>query len=105
MALKNNVQALKIAGYVSSGYDTIGGPNVTSNLLPNHFGPRINAVLESSTEGRKSSTRDVITLVEVIYEKLVQARFFRFRREEAVRKEELNKDYCQYHDEIREHVI
>ena len=99
--MKNQVQALKNAHYVSSGYDKAGSPNVTSNPLPNHSGPKINDVLESPMEGRKSSTRDVITLVEVIYEKLVQARFFRFRREEAVRKEELNKDYCQYHAEIQ----
>ena len=44
LALKNNVQALKNVGYVSFGYDKADGPNVTSNLLPNHYGPRINAV-------------------------------------------------------------
>ena len=72
MALKNNVQALKNAGYVSFGYDKAGGPNVTSNLLPNHFRPKINVVLENLTEGRKNSIRDVITPMRVIYEKLVQ---------------------------------
>ena len=53
MALKNQVQALKNAGYVSFGYDKVGGPNVTRNPLPNHSGPKINDVLESLMEGRK----------------------------------------------------
>ena len=50
LALKNNVQTLKNAGYVSFGYDNAGGPNVTSNPLPNQFGLRINAILESPTK-------------------------------------------------------
>ena len=36
LALKNQVQALKNAGYISFGFDKAGGPNVISNLLPNH---------------------------------------------------------------------
>ena len=61
--------------------------------------------MESLTEGRKSSIRDVITPMRVIYEELVQARFFQSRREEAVKEERLNKGYCQYHAKIQEHVI
>ena len=74
LVLKNQVQALKNVGYVNFGYDKIGGPNVICNPLPNHFRPKINAVLESSTEGRKTCIKDVITPIEVIYEELVQAR-------------------------------
>ena len=66
LALKNSVQALKNASYVSFGYDKVGGPNATSNPLPNHSEPKINAILESPTEGRKSSIRDVITPMRVI---------------------------------------
>ena len=36
LALKNQVQALKNVGYVNFGFDKAGGPNVISNLLPNH---------------------------------------------------------------------
>ena len=75
LALKNNVQALKNAGYVSFGFDKVDGPNVTSNHLPNHFGPRINAILESPMEERKSSIRDVMTPMKIVYEELVQAKF------------------------------
>ena len=73
-ALKNQVQALKNVGYVNFGYDKIGGPNVICNPLPNHFRPKINAVLESSTEGRKTCIQDVITSMGVIHEKLIQAK-------------------------------
>ena len=55
LALKNNVQALKNAGYVSFGFDKTDGPNVTSNPLPNHSKPRINAILKSPMEGRAAS--------------------------------------------------
>ena len=61
LALKNQVQALKNAGYVNFGYDKAGGPNVIKNLLPNHSRPKINRVLESSKEGRKTCIKDVIT--------------------------------------------
>ena len=105
MALKNNVQAFKNAGYVSFGYDKVGGPNVTSNHFPNHFGPRINAVLRSPTEGRKNSIKDVMTPMEMVYKELVQARFLQSRRGKAVREEKLNKGYCQYHAKVQGHVI
>ena len=74
MALKNNVQALKNVGYVSFDFDKVGGPNVISNPLSNHSGPRINAILENPTEGRKTCIGDVITPMEVIHKELIQAR-------------------------------
>ena len=85
--LKNQVQALKNASYVNFGYDKAGGPNVVSNLLPNHFRPKINAILESSTKGRKTCIKDVITSMGVIHEKLVQVRVLQSKRKEVVKKE------------------
>ena len=35
--------------YVSFDYNTTSGPNVTSNPLPNHPGPKINAMMEDLT--------------------------------------------------------
>ena len=105
MALKDNVQALKNAGYVSFSFDKAGGPNVTSNPLPNHSRPWINAILENLMEERKGSIRDVITPMEVIYDELVQARFLQFRKGETVREENLDKGYCQYHAKAQGHVI
>ena len=75
LALKNQVQTLKNVRYVNFGYDKAKGPNVISNPLPNHFGPKINGVLESLKEGRKTCIRNVITPMKVIHKELVQARF------------------------------
>ena len=87
-ALKNQVQALKNAGYVNFGFDKAGGPNVVSNPLPNHSGPKISSILESSTKRRKTCIRDVITHMKVIHEKLVQVKFFWTRRREATKKKD-----------------
>ena len=75
LALKNQVQALKNAGYVNFNYDKASGPNVISNPLPNHSGPKISGVLESSKKGRKTCIRNVITPMKVIHKELVQAKF------------------------------
>ena len=93
--MKNQVQALKNAGYVSFGYDKVGGPNVISNPLPNHSGPKINAILESFMEGRKTCIKDVITPMKVIYERLVQVGFLQSRRGETIEGESLSQGYCQ----------
>ena len=77
---------MRNAGYVNFGYNKDGGPNIISNLLPNHSKPKINGVLESSTKGRKNCIQDVITLMGVIHEKLVQARFLQPKRGEVVEK-------------------
>ena len=53
LALKNQVRALKNARYVNFGYDKTSGPNVISNSLPLHFGPKINKVLESSEKEKR----------------------------------------------------
>ena len=105
LALKNQVQALKNAGYVSFGFDKTDGPNVISNPLPNHSEPKINAILESLTEGRKTHIMDVATPMGVIHEKLVQAEFLQPRRGEAIQEEKLSKGYCQYHFKVQGHVI
>ena len=101
MTLKNQVQALKNASYVSFGFDKASGPNVISNPFPNHLRPKINPILESFLGGKKTCIKDVITSMRVIHEKLVQVRFLQPKRGEAVRKEELNRDYCLYHAEIQ----
>ena len=105
MAIKNNVQALNNVGYDSFDYDKAGDPNVTSNPLPNHSRPRINVVLESPTKKRKSSIRDVMTPMGIVYKELIQAKFLQSRKKEAIEEESLNKGYCQYHTEVQRHVI
>ena len=105
LALKNQVQALKNVGYVNFGFDKVGGPNVISNHLPNHSRPKINAVLESFSERRKTCVKNVITPMKVIHEELVQAGFLQSKRGEAIEEERLNKGYYQYHAKAQGHVI
>ena len=62
-------------GYVNFDFGKTGGPNVTSNLLPNHLGPKINALMKDLTKGVKTQVDDVKTSMEFIYEELVQAKF------------------------------
>ena len=94
LALKNQVQALKNAGYVNFGYNKDGDPNIISNPLPNHSGPKINAILKSLTEERKTHIRDVATPMRVIHEKLVQTGFLQPRRGEVIKGKKLIKWYC-----------
>ena len=105
LAFKNQVQGLKNAGYVNFGFDKAGGPNVISNPLPNHSRLKINAVLESSTERRKTCVKNVITPMKVIHEELVQAGFLQSKRGEAIEEKRLNKGYYQYHAKAQGHVI
>ena len=86
LALKNQVQALKNAGYVNFGYNKDGGPNIISNPLPNDSRPKINGILESFMDERKTYVQNVITHMKVIFEKLVQARFLQPRKGKTVKK-------------------
>ena len=71
LALKNQVQALKNAGYINFDYNKNGVPNIISNLLPNHSGPKINGILENSMDERKTCIQDVIMPIKVIFQKLI----------------------------------
>ena len=87
LALKNQVQALKDVGYVNFGYNKNGGSNIISNPLPNYLGPKINGILESFMDERKTYVQNVIMPMRVIFEKLVHARFFQPSKGEAIKGE------------------
>ena len=71
---------MKNAGYVNFGYNKDGGPNIISNPLPNHSGPKINGILESFREERKTCVWDIIMPIWVIFDKLVQIGFLQPRK-------------------------
>ena len=79
LALKNQVQALRNAGYVNFGFNKDGGSNIISNPLFNHLGPKINGLLESFREERKTCVWDIITLMGVLFERLLHIGFFQSR--------------------------
>ena len=96
---------MKNAGYVNFGYNKDGVPNIISNPLPNHSGPKVNAISMSFKKERKAYVRNIITPLRVIYEKLAQVRFFQPGRGEAIQDQDLRRYYCQYHAEVRGHSI
>ena len=85
---------MKNAGYVNFGFDKAGEPNVISNPLHNHFRPKMNAVLESSTERRKTCVKNLITPMKVIHKELVRAEFLQSRTGEVIKEKEWNRGYC-----------
>ena len=62
------------ADYVSFDYNATGGSNVTSNPLPNHPGPKINALMENSIGSVKTRVSNVKTPMENVYKVLIQAK-------------------------------
>ena len=79
--------------------------NVNGNPLPNHEGPKVNAV-ESSLEMQvKRDVRDVCMPMGLVYEALVKASRLKSgqgKEEEATNRE---KCFCQYHGKTMDHSI
>ena len=76
------------AGYVSFDYNATSGPNVTSNHLPNHPGPKINALTEDSTGSVKTRVSNVKTPMKNVYEALVLAKILYSEETKMIQEEE-----------------
>ena len=94
MALKRKVQDLMKAGYVSFDYNATSSLNVTSNPLPNHPRPKINALTEDSTRIVKTRVSDVKTPMENVYKTLIQAKILYPEETEMIKEEEQNMIVC-----------
>ena len=103
------MQDMMKAGYVSFNYNIAGGPNVTSNLLPNHSGPKINALTEDSVRSAKTRISNVKTPMKSVYETLVLAKILCSKETEMTKRENQNgtvsNQYCQYHVNMVGHTI
>ena len=75
-------------GYVSFNYNAAGGSNVTSNPLPNHSRPKINALTEDSIGLVKTRVSNVKTLVENVYKVLIQAKVLYLEETEMIKGKE-----------------
>ena len=79
--------------------------NVNENPLPNHGGPRVNAMESSQEMQVKRNVKDVRMPMKLVHEVLVKAG----RLEGRQRKEEETKDqekcFCQYHGSTTDHAI
>ena len=97
------------ANYVSFDYNALGGPNITNNPLPNHLGPKINALIGDSTGSLKTRVSNVKTLMESVYKALILAKIFHPKETEITREEKQNRavydQYCQYHANWAGHTI
>ena len=109
LALKRKVQDLMKAGYVSFDYNATGGPNVTNNPLPNHPGPKINALTEDSTRSIKTQVSNVKTPMKSVYKALVLAKILQPEEGRIMKEGEQNETmcdhYCHYPDDLAEHAI
>ena len=80
-------------------------PNVNGNPLPNHGGPKVNAVEDNQDLQIKRDVKDVCMPMRLIYEALVKTR--RLKGRQGKENEEMNqeKGYCQYHGKRTGHSI
>ena len=80
------------------------GPNVIANLLPNHIGPNVNAIMEGS--GLKANTKvdKGKSSMEEVYKVLVKIRVIPKRIVFTKEKEERDC-YCRYHATCIGHTI
>ena len=80
-------------------------PDVNINPLPNHGGPRINAIENSEEIQVKRSIKDICMHMRLVHEVLVKAG----RLGVCLRKEDEAKDqekyFCQYHGSATSHAI
>ena len=82
------------ARYVSFDYNATGGPNVTSNHLPNHPRPKINALTEDSTGLVKTRVSNVKTPMKSVYEALVLAKILYSEEIEMIKGEQQSMIVC-----------
>ena len=79
-------------------------PNVNKKPLPNHKGPKVNAVESSQEIQVKREVRDVCMPMELVYKALVKAGRVKGGQE---KEEEMNREkhFCQYHEKTMDHSI
>ena len=102
-SLKRRVQDLIKKGELTFKDEDIS--DVNRNPLPNHGGPKINAIGSSEELQVKRIVKDVRMPMKLVHEVLVRAG----RLEGSQRKEDEAKDqekyFCQYHGSATSHAI
>ena len=96
------MQALIKGGYLN--FSDEPNPNVIDNPLPNHDEPKVNAITKDQSWKIKTKVEEVKTLIKVIYEALVKARFLELGKKEQDKKEMLGH-FCEYHTTAIGHTI
>ena len=80
-------------------------PNVNRNSLPNHGGPKVNAVEDSQDLQVKRDVKDVRMSMRLVYKALVKVG--RLKGKQGKKEEEMDQEkcYCRYHGEATGHSI
>ena len=100
-ALKYKVQELIRAGKVT--FEDTDTPNVTTNPLPNHTGPKINVIFEGNGFMIQRDVRKVKTPMTEVFNALVGAKIISGGKEEEKVKE--IDCYCLFHQACTNHTI
>ena len=79
--------------------------NINENPLPNHGGPKVNAVENSQDLQEKKDVKDVCIPMRLVYEALVKVG--RLKDGQGKEEEEMDheKCYCQYHGKMADDSI
>ena len=102
--MKYKVQELIKAGNVA--FEDINTPNVTTNLLPNHVGLKINAISKGNGFMIQRDFRKVKTPMIEVFKALVVTKIISRRKEEKEVKEMEKKGcYCLFHQDFANHTI
>ena len=101
--LKQRVQDLIKKGELTFEDEDI--PDVNRNPLPNHGGPRINAVESDSELLIEKDIRAVCMSMKTVYEALFKAGMLDQEREKKEEDKEGGGQYCQYHKGFMGHSI
>ena len=80
-------------------------PDVSRNPLPNHGGPRINAIKSSEEIQVKRSIKDVCMPMRLVHEGLVKAGQLRGCLTKEDEAKDQGKYFCQYYESATGHAI
>ena len=75
-------------------FEDTDSPNVTVNPLPNHVGPKINAICEEERFVVQRDVRNVITLMIDVFKALTLAKIIPTKMEEGKMKELKEENDC-----------
>ena len=79
--------------------------NVNENPLPNHKGPKVNAVKNGQEMQVKRDARDVCMPMDLVYEALVKADRLKGGQGKEKKEKDQEKRFYQYHGRIVDHSI
>ena len=101
--LKRRVQDLIKKGELTFEDEDI--PDVNRNPLPNHGGPRINAVESSEEIQVKRSVKDVCMPMKLVHEVLVKAGRLEGHQGKKEKTKDQKQRFCQYYRSTMDHSI